>query len=59
MTGACETVEVPSTDPEVSAIVYNTPSPDHLFFGSVPVPKYEGVQLQMQPRIRVADITVS
>lgn len=59
MTGACERVEVPSTDPEDPAVVYNTPSPDHLFFSSVPAPKYEGVQLRIQPNIRAADIAVS
>lgn len=59
ITGACETVELPSTDPAIASIVYNTPSPDYLFFYEEPVPEYEGVLLTTQPRIRAADIAVS
>jgi hypothetical protein len=59
VSGGCETVEVPSSDPEVASIVYNTPSPDHLFFVSKPVPEYEGVLLKTQPKIRAEDISVS
>lgn len=58
ITGACETVELPSTDPSVASIVYNTPSPDHLFFYNKPEAEYEGVLLKKQPKIRAADIAV-
>lgn len=57
MTGGCETVELPSTDPSVGTIVYHTPSPDHMFFYTEPEPLYEGVPLKNQPKIRVADIS--
>ncbi|XP_053372863.1 fibrocystin-L-like [Mercenaria mercenaria] len=57
VTGGCETVEVPSSDPDVASIVYNTPTPDHLYFAKEPVPEYEGVQLKKQPKIRAADIS--
>ncbi|XP_060573258.1 fibrocystin-L-like isoform X2 [Ruditapes philippinarum] len=57
VTGGCETVQVPATDPASPTIVYNTPSPDHLYFVDKPEPEYEGVLLKKQPRIRVADIS--
>ncbi|KAL4228989.1 Fibrocystin-L [Mactra antiquata] len=56
-TGGCETVELPSTDPEVSSIIYETPSPDHLFFSDSPEIEYEGVPLRTAPRIRAADVS--
>ena len=59
ITGGCKTVELPSTDPSVASIKYNTPSPDHLFFYSKPVADYEGILLTTQPKIRAADISVS
>jgi hypothetical protein len=58
VTGGCETVQVPATDPASPTIVYNTPSPDHLYFVDKPEPEYEGVLLKKQPRIRVADVSV-
>ena len=59
ITGGCETVAVPSDDPAVGTVTYNTPSPDHLFFNKEPLSEYEGVPLKQQPKIRAADLTVS
>ena len=59
ISGGCNSVTVPSSDPDAEAIVYNTPSPDHLVFTVEPVPEYEGVPLQSQPIIQAVDISVS
>lgn len=58
ITGGCQSVEVPSEDPEIGSIKYSTPSPDHLFFFKEAEPEYEGVLLKEQPKIRAADISV-
>ena len=59
ISGGCNSVTVPSSDPDAEAIVYNTPSPDHLVFTVEPVPEYEGVPLHSQPIIQAVDISVS
>ena len=59
ISGGCNSVTVPSSDPSAEAIVYNTPTPDHLVFTVEPVPEYEGVPLKTQPKIQAVDLSVS
>ena len=59
ISGACNSVTVPSSDPSDEAIVYNTPSPDHLVMSREPVAEYEGVPLRRQPKIQAVDLSVS
>jgi hypothetical protein len=54
----CETVSLASSDPSEETIVYNIPVPDHLFFYAEPKPVFEGLLLETQPKIRVADVSV-
>ena len=58
ISGACNSVTVPSSDPSDEAIVYNTPSPDHLVMTREPVAEYEGVPLRRQPKIQAVDLSV-
>jgi hypothetical protein len=59
ITGKCKTVEYPSTDLDVASIKYVLPTPHHLYFHTKPVADYEGILLITQPKVRVADISVS
>jgi hypothetical protein len=59
ITGSCKTVEYPTADPSVASIKYVLPTPHHLFFHTKPVAGYEGILLITQPKVRVADISVS
>ena len=59
ISGACNSVTVPSSDPSDEAIVYNTPSPDHLVMTVEPMAEYEGVPLRRQPKIQAVDLSVS
>ncbi|XP_052286416.1 fibrocystin-L-like [Dreissena polymorpha] len=56
VSGSCESIQLPSTDPAIGTIVYNTPTPDHLFFQTSLKATYEGALLSRQPRIQVATI---
>ncbi|XP_045210443.2 fibrocystin-L-like isoform X2 [Mercenaria mercenaria] len=56
VTGFCESVSLPSLDSEIASVEYSAPTPDHLFIFEEPVSMYEGILLQTQPKLRVADI---
>ncbi|XP_052805044.1 fibrocystin-L-like isoform X2 [Mya arenaria] len=57
VSGSCESVSVPSADPEEGTIVYGTPSPTYLYFHTELSPEYETMPLTVQPKVRAADIS--
>ncbi|KAL4228553.1 Fibrocystin-L [Mactra antiquata] len=57
ITGSCEQVQIVSDSLGEDPIVYNTPSPDHLFFHTTLQAEFEGSTFVRQPKIRAADIS--